>query len=153
MKNDTSLENLFQLVHSIKRKIHRQIEGLDLELTPMQVRIIKIIHKKKPCTAIDIANALERDKAQITRLLTPLIQQNFIAKKINPTDKRSQYLTLTKSGQAVMTQLLILDDQLSNKMMTDLNSQELLTFQQTIEKMIQNITESSISLTSISKEK
>ena len=92
MVNNKTLDNLFQLVHALKRQLHEHIEQLDLDITPMHVRVIKIINKITPCTAIDIATVLERDKAQITRLVNTLIDKEFITKVAHPTDKRSSYL-------------------------------------------------------------
>ncbi len=145
MKNDRSLENLFQLVHQVKRHIYRQINELEADLTPMQIRTIKIIHKTPSCTAVDIANMLNRDKAQITRLLTTLINQKFVLKTANPMDKRSQYLTLTELGLGVMVQITTLEEQLSDKMTRHLTPQEFSEFQLVIEKITNNLNDSLIS--------
>jgi len=65
MSDNTSLESIFRLVHSLKRQMSEQIESLDSEIAPMNIRVMKIITKKSPCTAIDIAHFLNRDKAQV----------------------------------------------------------------------------------------
>lgn len=94
-----SMESLFQLVHAIKRQLHQATEHLDLELTPMHIRVIKVIDRKSPCTAMDITGFLGRDKAQITRLINLLIQKGLVSRDQNPGDKRSHYLRLTGSGR------------------------------------------------------
>ncbi len=129
MSNKNSMDSLFQLVHSLKRNMQQQIEALELDIAPMHVRVLKIINSKPQCTAVDIANLLDRDKAQVTRLLNTLLEQTLITKQPNPEDKRSQCLRLTDDGQAIMAKLANIDAVIFEKMKAGLSSQDLDTFQ------------------------
>lgn len=139
MSNNQSLEGLLQLVHGLKRNLHEQIEQLQLDIAPMHVRVLKIISRKPQCTAVDIAGYLNRDKAQVTRLLSTLITQNLIEKHANPQDKRSQYLQLTAAGQAIMDQVRGLDANIYRKMTQDISAKELQDFEQIAQKMNSNL--------------
>ncbi|MEC6814355.1 MarR family transcriptional regulator [Photobacterium toruni] len=139
MANNKTLDNLFQLVHALKRQLHEQIEHLDLGITPMHVRVIKIIHKMTPCTAVDIATVLERDKAQITRLVNTLIDKELITKIANPIDKRSSYLCITDSGMEIVKQLTVIDNTMQEKITTNISLDEIAVFQQLADKMTNNL--------------
>ncbi|ARD22917.1 MULTISPECIES: MarR family winged helix-turn-helix transcriptional regulator [Shewanella] len=139
MQDRKSLEGLFQLVHVLKRQLHDNIEQLDIDVAPMHVRVLKIINKKSPCTAIDIANFLNRDKAQVTRLLNTLITQGLIVKEPNPEDKRSQCLRLTEESQLIMGKINQIDKQIYQQMTQGLADDELTLFQTVAQKMVVNL--------------
>ncbi|QFT09554.1 MarR family winged helix-turn-helix transcriptional regulator [Vibrio sp. THAF190c] len=139
MSESKSLDSLFKLVHAVKRNVHEKIEALDLDIAPMHVRVLKIITKKPQCTAVDIANYLDRDKAQVTRLLSALIKQELIVKEPNPEDKRSQCLAITEHGKAIVDQLTEVDSEMFEKMKIGIDSDELATFERVAKAMAQNL--------------
>tara|TARA_Y100001956_G_scaffold34087_1_gene33482 strand:+ start:1423 stop:1797 length:375 start_codon:yes stop_codon:yes gene_type:complete len=116
-----------------------QIESLDSEIAPMNIRVMKIITKKSPCTAIDIAHFLNRDKAQVTRLVNALINQELVKKSPNPEDKRSQLLVLTNKGEDIMTKVSNIDREMLQRMTKGMNEDELEQFSQIASKMAQNL--------------
>ncbi|KII76331.1 MarR family winged helix-turn-helix transcriptional regulator [Vibrio renipiscarius] len=139
MSDKKSLDSLFKLVHSLKRNAQAQIETLALDIAPMHVRVLKIISKKPRCTAVDIAHFLERDKAQVTRLLNSLIEKNLIIKAPNPEDKRSQCLLITESGQAIMSTIAQVDEVMFDKIKEGLSDEELDVFDYVAKKMAKNL--------------
>jgi DNA-binding MarR family transcriptional regulator len=139
MSDYKSLESLFNLVHVLKRQLHDQIEQLDLGMAPMHVRVMKIIDKKKPCTAIDIASFLDRDKAQVTRLVSTLIENGLITKAPNPNDKRSHYLSITDTGMDIIKTISKVDTETRQIMMEDLSPEEITEFQRIADIMAKNL--------------
>lgn len=139
MSNPKSLDNLFHLVHVLKRQLHEQIEQLELPIAPMHVRVIKIISKQSPCTAMDVVNFLNRDKAQVTRLIKTLIEEGFIEKRPNPEDKRSQCLLTTEKGNNVLAKIKNVDAEIFRKMTVDLSEGELEAFQLVAGKLAENL--------------
>ncbi len=139
MSDRKSLDSLFTLVHTFKRNLHDQIEELALGITPMHVRVIKIINHKPHCTAVDIANYLNRDKAQVTRLLSSLLAQELIIKEPNPEDKRSQCLRITEDGKEIMKKISGIDKSMFEKMSVDLSDEEIAEFKRIAEKMARNL--------------
>lgn len=139
MPDNTSLESIFRLVHSFKRQMREQIESLDSEIAPMNIRVMKIITKKSPCTAIDIANCLCRDKAQVTRLVNTTINQELVKKSPNPEDKRSQLLVLTDKGEEVMGKVSNIDRDILQRMTKGMTEDELEQFSKIANKMAKNL--------------
>lgn len=141
MSQPRTLDNLFHLVHVLKRQLHDQVEQLDLPIAPMHVRVIKIISKKSPCTAMDIVSVLNRDKAQVTRLIKTLLEEGFIEKRPNPEDKRSQCLLTTEKGNAILAKIKTIDDEIFRKMTNEVSNEELIAFQLIAKKLANNLTE------------
>lgn len=139
MSNPKSLDNLFHLVHVLKRQLHEQIEQLELPIAPMHVRVIKIISKQSPCTAMDVVNFLNRDKAQVTRLIKTLIEEGFIEKRPNPEDKRSQCLLTTEKGNEVLAKIKAVDAEIFQKMTLNVSEEELEAFQLVAGKLAENM--------------
>ncbi|MET2947600.1 MarR family transcriptional regulator [Vibrio owensii] len=139
MSNPKSLDNLFHLVHVLKRQLHEQIEQLELPIAPMHVRVIKIISKQSPCTAMDVVNFLNRDKAQVTRLIKTLIEEGFIEKRPNPEDKRSQCLLTTEKGNEVLAKINAVDAEIFQKMTLNVSEEELEAFQLVAGKLAENL--------------
>ncbi|MCF6453291.1 MarR family transcriptional regulator [Vibrio sp. MMG022] len=139
MSNPKSLDNLFHLVHVLKRQLHEQIEQLELPIAPMHVRVIKIISKQSPCTAMDVVNFLNRDKAQVTRLIKTLIEEGFIEKRPNPEDKRSQCLLTTEKGHEVLSKIKAVDAEIFQKMTLNVSEEELEAFQLVAGKLAENL--------------
>lgn len=142
MSESNTLESLFKLMHMAKRHMLKQIESLDLGVPPTHVRLIKIIGKNKACTANDIVQFLDRDKAQVTRVLNSLIEQELIMKLPNPQDKRSQHLRLTPCGEAIYYKIQQMDKELIGKMVGGLSEHEQQQFQQSVHKMSANFARS-----------
>lgn len=139
MSDNKSLDNVFKLVHSLKRNLHDQIEELELEIVPMHVRVLKIITFTPNCTAVNIATYLDRDKAQVTRLLSSLVEQELIIKKPNPEDKRSQCLGLTESGEKIITKIRTIDNKIFKKMTAGISEEELEEFSRVTGLIVGNL--------------
>ena len=141
MSGQKPLDSLFNLAHTLKRKIHDHLEEMQLGIAPMHVRVLKIINAQTPCTAVDIAAFLDRDKAQVTRLLNTLIAQELIIKQPNPADKRSQCLEITATGKEITNQITEINKQVLAQMAARISAQELNSFMAVADKMLYNLTD------------
>ncbi|WP_127558261.1 MarR family winged helix-turn-helix transcriptional regulator [Saccharospirillum alexandrii] len=139
MPDTRLLESSFRIAHTLKRQLHHHIEALDLDIVPMHIHVMKIIEQRSPCTAQGIAQFLERDKAQVTRLLNTLIDLKLIEKTPSPTDKRSQLLAFTEKGNRVMRQIDEVDEAIIEKMTRDLSAEDLESFYRVASHMSDNL--------------
>lgn len=135
----STLDSIFKLAHTVKRHFHKTLEDGQFEIVPMQLRLLKIIHNKKHCTANDIVHMIKRDKAQITRLISGLIDQGLIKKLPNPEDKRSQLLVFTEQGEEIQKRLAM-EIQSTILTLTDgLSEEDIAQFERIAEKMAKNL--------------
>ena len=139
MSKPNTTESIFRLMHALKCNIGHELESQNLGLVPMQMRVLMMIHKRPNCTANDIVQAIRRDKAQITRLIAGLIDQQLIRKEPNPNDKRSQLLVFTDEGHRLQSLLLKQLDAMQKKITSGLSEQEVELFEAVSAKMAKNL--------------
>jgi len=134
-----AIEATFHLAHAIKQQLASQLEAKKLNLAPMHLRVLKVIAKHECCTAIDIAGFFKRDKAQITRLVKQLIELDFVEKKPNPEDKRSQLLLLTAQGKILQESLSVFSEEMQKQITLGISPEDLAVFVRVAEKMTKNL--------------
>ncbi|MFT2099329.1 MarR family winged helix-turn-helix transcriptional regulator [Marinomonas sp. 2405UD66-6] len=134
-----NIEATFHLAHAIKQQLNNQLDIQNLGISPMHVRVLKIIGEIPGSTAMDIAALFKRDKAQITRLVNHLIDQELITKKPNPNDKRSQFLELTATGAVLQGKLKALSDKMESRMIEGIKEEDLEIFSQVAQQMKNNL--------------
>ncbi len=103
---DPSLsESVHRLMHAYKYLLREGVRKQNVDLPVTQIRALKGICRMPECTAQSLALRLQRDKAQITRVLNDLIDAGAIVKADNPDDRRSQLLKPTARGKKLMARL------------------------------------------------
>jgi DNA-binding MarR family transcriptional regulator len=80
---------LHRLTHTYKSRLRETIKEKQIPLSIKHIRALKGISRNPACTAHSIAQRMQRDKAQITRVLNELLKDGLIAKIDNPKDSRS----------------------------------------------------------------
>jgi DNA-binding MarR family transcriptional regulator len=133
------LESTFNLTHAIKKELSNQLEYQEMGIAPMHIRVLKVIHEQKSCTAIEVARLFKRDKAQITRLVSYLIDKDFVEKKPNPNDQRSQLLVLSPQGKTLHQSLLTFSEEIEQKMIQDIDPKDIEVFMNVAKKMTRNL--------------
>jgi DNA-binding MarR family transcriptional regulator len=134
-----TLDAIFKLAHTVKRHFHLMLDAEQLGIVPMQLRVLKVIHKTRHCTANDIVQRIKRDKAQVTRLIAGLIDQGLIRKLPNPEDKRSQLLVFTEQGEKIQQQLILQSQKTYTQITQGLSDDEIAQFELIAEKMTRNL--------------
>lgn len=97
-------EALFNLLDIIRNTMIQKIKISEVNLSAMNLKLLKIISTMENCTGQKLADFMGRDKAQINRLIKELFNQELLIKQSNENDKRSQLITLTTKGEALVLQ-------------------------------------------------
>lgn len=139
MSKSKTIDTIFHLMHSLKGQLSDNLEAQQAGVVPMQARVLMIIHKQENCTANDIVKTIKRDKAQITRLISSLINQGLLRKEPNPDDLRSQLLVFTTQGEKVKDLVLAQVESIQKKVTKGLTKQEVDQFEIIAAKMIKNL--------------
>ena len=135
-----SLANtLFALMQNYRVTIREAINAGELGLNAMHVRCLHIIATTTQCTANDIVNQTQRDKAQIARLVKELIALKLINKDASEHDKRCFILSFTSGGRSLYDKLLAAEQQVNAQMCKNLNPQQINDFLHTAQQMIKNM--------------
>ncbi|MDT3335388.1 MarR family winged helix-turn-helix transcriptional regulator [Shewanella sp. SP1S1-7] len=121
-------ETLHRLVHAYKKQLRSDIAAQEIDLPVTHIRALKGVCRNPESTAQSIALRMQRDKAQITRVLNELQQGGLITKIDNPKDGRSQLLRPTAEGEKIMTQISTSERKTVARMTQALSSAEVDTF-------------------------
>ncbi|EMI53329.1 MarR family winged helix-turn-helix transcriptional regulator [Rhodopirellula sallentina] len=139
MNNMSLSEVVHQLMHSYKKQLHDGIENEGILLPVNHIRTLKCIERVPECTARTVAQRMNQDKAQTTRVLNDLTQSGFIQKTENPNDGRSQFLVLTKTGKQLLTKINRVEKQAAAQLTKDLSPKEVEAFVRIATVMIESV--------------
>ncbi|MFD1216541.1 MULTISPECIES: MarR family winged helix-turn-helix transcriptional regulator [Microbulbifer] len=143
MSDSTLSDNLHRLMHVYRSRLRAEVSVRDLGLPITHIRALKGICSNPESTAHSIAQRMQRDKAQITRVLKELLNDGLIEKQPNPKDGRSQLLFPTAKGSAVLTEVLKAEQHTADVMTRSLSSKELERFTELTARMVENLTNKS----------
>ncbi len=134
-------ETLHTLVHAYKKQLRSDIAAQEINLPVTHIRALKGICRNPESTAQSIALRMQRDKAQITRVLNELQQSGLITKVDNPKDGRSQLLRPTAEGEKIMRQVNISERKTVAHMTQALSPDEVDTFIQLANRISKSVDE------------
>ncbi|WP_432698209.1 MarR family winged helix-turn-helix transcriptional regulator [Marinobacterium sp. YM272] len=128
MSDRTLSDALHRLMHAYRRQLRETIQSEGVELPITHIRVLKGVCRNAGSTAHSIATNMQRDKAQITRVLNELVSKGFVVRVSNPRDRRSQVLEPTAQGTALLDTLENLEKQVTAQMTHTLSEDEITTF-------------------------
>lgn len=137
-------EALHQLLHAYKRALQQSYQARGIDFGIGHIRSLKVINAHQatpasPCTARQIVARLQRDKAQIARLVKDLLAAELIDKHDNPEDRRSQILRLTPVGEAMLARIQEAEQHASLRMARGLSQDEMHAFVRLAKSMTGNL--------------
>tara|TARA_R110001606_G_C15402579_1_gene653312 strand:- start:300 stop:749 length:450 start_codon:yes stop_codon:yes gene_type:complete len=130
---------LWQLAFQFKLSTKAAIADDNLPLNGMHVRLLRLIRTQPDCTANQLANLTRRDKAQITRVLKELDGMGLIQRAPHPDDKRSQIISLSAPGRALMRKAEHAQEKVKTTLLKGLSQTEIDAFLATARRMIDNL--------------
>jgi len=132
-------ESVHLLMHAYKRALRQAYAEAELNLTVSHIRTLKAIRSLTPCTAQHIAQKTQRDKAQITRLLSDLLDEAIITRSPHPEDRRSQILSLTEHGRSILARVDACEDAAHERLSSGMTPADLDAFLRLSRLMIANL--------------
>ena len=143
MAKDQKLEDvLYYLIEKTNKVIRRysQVRFMEagIEITVDQWLVLKKIGDSERITQIELANAIFKDRASITRILDLLLEKKLV-KKESGEDKRSYELTLTPAGQKFADQALAVVKSVRKKGIETLSDKEQEQLRNSLLKIIKNL--------------
>lgn len=115
-------QQLFTVLDAYKSALQTTLAQQLPQLSLLNFRVLRLIGGTREVTPLQVAQLLRRDKAQVTRLLAELVDKGWLRKQPHPQDKRSVQLLLTEQGQVLLQQALVLEQQLSQRMLLGMSA-------------------------------
>ena len=72
------------------------------DLSANQYGILRRLHREGPSTLGDLAESLVMDRSTLGHLVRPLEKRGLIRLAVGEHDRRARFLTLTRSGEALV---------------------------------------------------
>ncbi len=146
MPTPSAGEVLHRLMHGYKRTLRNEHLKHGITLPVSHIRTLKVIQHFQgktdtPCTAQLIVQTLERDKAQIARVIKELLAEHLIVRRNNPQDRRSHALSLTETGTEMLSRIFTAEAAAGSTMFTGLETEQVDTFIALTNQIIDNLSQ------------
>ena len=143
MAKDQKLEDvLYYLIEKTNKVIRRYSQErfvkAGLNITVDQWLVMKKIHDSERITQIELANALFKDRASITRILDLLLEKKLVRKE-EAADKRAYELRLTAAGEKFLEQAFAIVKGSRAKGTGSLSESEIQQLRSGLQKIIKNL--------------
>lgn len=99
------LELMHRLMHRLRSLQMAGLRALPDGLTPQEARVLGFFARRPGATQTDLAEHSGRDRGQITRLVTGLVDRGLLDKAPDPGDRRQSRLQLSPSGRQLNDRL------------------------------------------------
>lgn len=91
------------IFREIRRKlIKTTIAGIDADITPLHMEIMRLLEKEGKLHAAEIGDRLLIARAQMTKLIDKLVYLKLVERQTDVADRRITILTLSPYGKAVL---------------------------------------------------
>jgi MarR family transcriptional regulator, organic hydroperoxide resistance regulator len=133
-------ENIGILVRNahlnISNYVKKQLEPF--HLAPEQNLIMMMLWKKDGISPNEFSFKLNKDKANIARMIASLEKKGYITKEDDPSDKRTFKVHLTEEGKHLESLVLPVLRKTNQTVMNGISEEQLVELQNLISKMINN---------------
>ncbi|MGZ3181063.1 MAG: MarR family winged helix-turn-helix transcriptional regulator [Telluria sp.] len=95
------LDEVDRLADAVKGRLRAALEAEGVGLAPMEARTLAWLQRHPGCSQADFGKQSGRDKAQVARLVKPLVERGLVATLPDAADRRVTRLWLTEAGAAL----------------------------------------------------
>jgi MarR family transcriptional regulator for hemolysin len=143
MSDQENLEEI--LFYSLERSIksyrqfaQQQLTKNGFDVTIDQWLLLKTLHDSPEQTQQQIAQAIFKDFASVTRIIELLVGKEYIIRSPHPTDRRRFQLKLTPTAVKILDVMQPLIENNRRTALKDVNEQQISQFQQVLNLIYNN---------------
>lgn len=137
MSLDEQIGILVRNAHlSISSYVKKQLEPFNL--APEQNLIMMMLWEKDGISPNELSTKLNKDKANIARMISSLEKKGYIKKIEDPSDKRTFKVYLTEDGKKLECLVLPILKKTSETVLNGITEEQLIELRNLISKMINN---------------
>ncbi|MES2064135.1 MAG: MarR family transcriptional regulator [Bacteroidota bacterium] len=143
MKDKESLEDI--LFYSLERSIksYRQFAQQQLvkngfNITIDQWLLLKTLHEQPEQTQHQIAQAIFKDYASVTRIIELLVDKQYLTRAIHATDRRRFQLKLTKNAVEILGDMQLIIENNRRTALKNISDKQIFQFQQVLDLIYNN---------------
>jgi DNA-binding MarR family transcriptional regulator len=121
-----------------KNQMISEFREKKIELSFEQFVILHTMNSNCNLIQQDLANYLQKDKSIIVRQIDCLLENQYVVRHTNETDKRKRNLILTRNGIEILVKMKGIALEVSNKLLSGVSENELETFRKVLMKIQEN---------------
>ena len=137
MLTSREIERLSTALHEFKTLLSKQFGNANIDFSPTQMKVLRHITRIQPCTSQSLVVTLERNKAQITRMVQSLLEKGVIEKVEHQQDKRSQLLSTTPLGEETLEKMSAAETEVLKKLSHRLTHDQSMQLAELLEQLTQ----------------
>ena len=139
MKNLVTLE-----IKRLNSKIHRAISNRcrerDLDITPVQARLLMFISEHEEVSATDILQELKSiNKSTLSEILNSMEKNSLVIREESSIDSRKKILKLTSKSKEIVDKMRNDFDSINKTALEGITKEEYATFKVVLDKIERNI--------------
>lgn len=140
MSDYRRINHALRVIHmNIRCKMSAEVKRQNVEFSPLEHIAMGQILKSDGTSQQMLVASMNKDKAQIARIVARLLRQGLIIKQENPEDKRAVLLHLSSKGKKLLTRLDQVELEVMSEMMSGFSQQESNTFRDLLERINHNL--------------
>lgn len=144
LQNPNSLtENPLYLAGELTHRFHRRLAGAfraaEVGVTVEQFGVLALLYYQDGLTQQEMAEALGRDKASITRILHNMERDALLERGEDSVDKRSKRVALTPLGKQKQEQMVQIAGALYYEILADLSAEQVQVTCGTLGQMLKRV--------------
>lgn len=117
--------HLIRRLHQISTSVFQdRMKARGYDLTSVQFAAMSAIDTRPGLDQAQLAGLIAYDEATIGGVIDPLEKKGYVSRVVNTRDRRARVLTLTKSGEAVLADLIPVVSALQVDVLKGLDAQE-----------------------------
>ena len=139
VRKKTVHEVAFRLAFDMQTHMAGKVGDFGADLTPLKMRILRVVWSVSDASASDIVRVVRRDKAQVARLIDDLTAQGLLRREVDPADRRSKLLYLTERGEEIFNSVAKIEQAFAARIVKGIKSADLDTFYRVADQITENL--------------
>lgn len=116
-----------------------QLRKQGIDLTPEQFLLVDLLWNQGPMTQQKIADAMQKDKNSVTKLINTLVRKGLVLRQQSLKDRRANIISPTEKGEDLKDSAKKKGIEILNNILEGIDENELLAFLDTLDKMSENM--------------
>lgn len=87
-------------------------------------RVLAILNEKSPLSQLEITQFAAMDKVSVSRAVSALLERGLIVRRLAANDKRTQSLSLSSDGQAIVDEIIPLAKDIEKQLIESLGTEK-----------------------------
>lgn len=136
MKRDKSIWIIGNIRSEANDFLMEEMKKIGMEkVVPSHGGILMALFKNEELTMTEISIMVSKERSTVTTLVNKLIKQGYIKQSKNPNDNRSNIVYLTQKGRDLKASFLKISEQLFEIEYKGLNEEEIILFNNLINRI------------------